>query len=198
MLKPGVRIETGDTISEKKYYHYGECIRYFDGLNEGIQEPPPFYRDLLMCAQREVMIWDTYVYAEDICLLDQVNHGVKVDILTTGSLDGKTYTGKLKKLSEEIKKIKNENRIDIRVRFLNTRTLQPKNGFRFHDRFLKVDDRYFMVGTSLQSHHSENDTGHSSTLCTTALMEITGERDRQILQTNFDKYWHSPYVENLL
>lgn len=51
-----------------------------------------------------------------------------------------------------------------------------------HDRFLIVDDRYFLVGTSWCYYSSQGAPG------TTGIYEITELDDKLLIQSMFDKY----------
>lgn len=51
-----------------------------------------------------------------------------------------------------------------------------------HDRFLIVDDRYFLVGTSWGYYSSQGAPG------TTGIYEITEVGDKLLIQSMFDKY----------
>ena len=59
----------------------------------------------------------------------------------------------------------------------------PNNvNYFLHDRFLIVDDRYFLVGTSWGYYSSQGAPG------TTGIYEITEYADKLLIQSMFDKY----------
>ena len=72
----------------------------------------------------------------------------------------------------------------ISLMYVDSKIHQGSNNVNYflHDRFLIVDDRYFLVGTSWGYYSSQGAPG------TTGIYEITEDGDKLLIQSMFNKY----------
>jgi len=165
------------------------CLRapgiwYYDRWEE-TQDPPEAYKYLISNAQREIWIWDPYINQQDIDFLSNISE----DVLVKGLTCFGSGTPKLQKLVSEASLISQKWKFYIKVRYYDKRMDGRDNSEPFHDRYLFVDERVFMVGASLEHHHRR--------LSTNAIVEITDEETRTLLKNRFNKCWKHEYTKEL-
>ena len=147
---------------------------------------PGLYGLLLESAQQRVYIWDPYCNddASQYDIFSHIRMPVDLLVLTNCSSD-KDY-----KMARAFNYIKQNlqtsilQNIQIKLMYVDSKIHNGTNfkNYNLHDRFLIIDDRYFLVGTSWGYYSSNGAPG------TTGIYEITETLDKQLVQTKFDKY----------
>lgn len=164
---------------------------YYDAMEEKRASGPTIYRKLVESARSNIDIWDTYLTKRDANLFNSIGSRIKVRILTTinqkGEID-KGYDNYFRFL-EEIKKIQAKNGFSLIVMGICKSSHQKLASARIpHDRFLFVDDRVFIVGSSLHYHSVENDNEHVLGVANTTITELLLDENKNILKNDFESY----------
>ena len=176
--------QLGAQLSQDKMEH-GTHYALFDHSNYGNVDPG-LYGLLLESARRRVHIWDPYCN-DDASQYDAFSHiNVALDllVLTNCSSD---KDDKMVRALEYIKQNVQSNILrdmHIRLMYVDSRIHNRANNvnYNLHDRFLIVDDKYFLVGTSWGYYSTKGAPG------TTGIYEVTDESDKRLIQDKFDKY----------
>lgn len=147
---------------------------------------PGLYGLLLESAQQRVYIWDPYCNddASQYDVFSHINVALDLLVLTNCSSD---KDDKMVRALEYIKQNVQSNilrDIHIRLMYVDSRIHNRANNvnYNLHDRFLIVDDKYFLVGTSWGYYSTKGAPG------TTGIYEVTDESDKRLIQDKFDKY----------
>lgn len=121
-------------------------------------------KDRITTATKELIIVDSWVDSDLFTLLENVQSGVQIQVLTTNMAgDFKLAGGKFKKQHEQAKK----------------GTLAVRSSSKFHDRFLIVDDKTFHLGASIK------DAGNKLFVMT----EIEGSDMKRKVSETISSYW---------
>ena len=125
---------------------------YFE-KKDGVE--PNYYQLLLSKATNKIIIWDPYFDQKDHELFEHVNHDhVKVEILTIcRDNQGKSD---VQGLTRDIKNTLNHGgfpNCTVKVRGFKNNPPRTRNGkfFKFHDRFLVIDNVCYLVGASMKN-----------------------------------------------
>ncbi|WP_378955749.1 hypothetical protein [Pelosinus sp. sgz500959] len=159
-------------------------IWYYDRWEE-TTNPPEAYKFLISNAQREILIWDPYINPQDIDFFINIPQDVSVKGLTC-------FGSRSRKEQELISRSRIASRdwnFHINVKYYDKSIDGGDNSDPFHDRYLFVDERVFMVGASIGHHHQR--------LSTNAIVEIIDSNARALVRHRFDKCWNHSYTKNL-
>lgn len=124
---------------------------------EGVD--PTYYQYLLSKAQREIAIWDPYFDLQAAKLFKNIkNDGVRIYILTRCDYEKSQDQEDVKAFAEKIKEVLAETGTsgwNVTVKgFKSSVVYYTRTGskeFPWHDRFLRVDDSFFIVGASMKN-----------------------------------------------
>ena len=147
---------------------------------------PGYYGILLESAQNRVYIWDPYCNddSNQYDVFSHIREPLDLVVLTNCSSD------KDQKMINGLNYIKQNiitsilSDMKISLMYVDSKKHNGHNNVNYflHDRFLIVDDRYFLVGTSWGYYSSQGAPG------TTGIYEITENADKLLIQSVFDKY----------
>lgn len=147
---------------------------------------PGLYGLLLESALQRVYIWDPYCNddASQYDVFSHINVALDLLVLTNCSSD------KDDKMVRSLRYIKQNVQsnilkdMQIRLMYVDSRIHNGANNvnYNLHDRFLIVDDKYFLVGTSWGYYSTKGAPG------TTGIYEVTDEYDKHLIQDKFDRY----------
>lgn len=176
--------QSGAQPSQDKMEH-GTHYALFDHSIHGNVDPG-LYGLLLESAQRRVYIWDPYCNddASQYDVFSHINVALDLLVLTNCSSD------KDSKMVRAFNYIKQNiqtsilQSMQIKLMYVDSKTHNGTNfkNYNLHDRFLIIDDRYFLVGTSWGYYSSKGAPG------TTGIYEVTEESDKRLIQNKFDRY----------
>ena len=176
--------QIGVQLSQDKMEH-GNHYALFDHSDYGNVDPG-LYGLLLESARQRVYIWDPYCNdeASQYDVFSHINTALDLLVLTNCSSDKDDKMvralGYIKQnvLSDILQDMK------IRLMYVDSKIHNEANNvnYNLHDRFLIVDDRYFLVGTSWGYYSAKGAPG------TTGIYEVTDLSDKLLIQSKFDKY----------
>lgn len=176
--------QIGVQLSQDKMEH-GNHYALFDHSDYGNVDPG-LYGLLLESARQRVYIWDPYCNdeASQYDVFSHINTALDLLVLTNCSSD------KDDKMVRALSYIKQNVLSDIlqdmkiRLMYVDSKIHNEANNvnYNLHDRFLIVDDRYFLVGTSWGYYSTKGAPG------TTGIYEVTDLSDKLLIQSKFDKY----------
>lgn len=176
--------QPGAQLSQDKMEH-GTHYALFDHSIHGNVDPG-LYGLLLESAHQRVYIWDPYCNddASQYDVFSHINVALDLLVLTNTSSD---KDDKMVRALGYIKQNVQSNilrNMQIKLMYVDSKIHNGVNNvnYNLHDRFLIIDDRYFLVGTSWGYYSSKGAPG------TTGIYEITETLDKQLIQTKFDKY----------
>ena len=165
---------------------------YYDAMEGEKISGPTIYRYLVESAKNEVGVWDTYLNASDAVLFNTLSANINLRILTTINQKGEPDQGydNYYRFLEEMKKIKKNNGFSFSMMGICKSTHQMLSTARIpHDRFLFIDDRVFVVGSSLHYHSIEADINRIGNIANTSITELTIDDNKKILKKDFESYW---------
>ena len=165
---------------------------YYDAMQEHRSSGPTIYRKLIESAENEIGVWDTYLKMEDASLFNTLSSSVRLRVLTLINQKGELDNGgdNYHRFLEKIEKIQDSNGFTLQVAGICKSTHQKLSTARVpHDRFLFIDSRVFIVGSSLYYHSIENDNSHILNIANTSIVELQDEDNREILRNDFESYW---------
>lgn len=176
--------QIGVQLSQDKMEH-GNHYALFDHSDYGNVDPG-LYGLLLESARQRVYIWDPYCNdeASQYDVFSHINTALDLLVLTNCSSDKDDKMvralGYIKQnvLSDILQDMK------IRLMYVDSKIHNEANNvnYNLHDRFLIVDDRYFLVGTSWGYYSTKGAPG------TTGIYEVTDLSDKLLILSKFDKY----------
>lgn len=172
---------------------------YYDAMEEKRVSGPTVYRELLESAHHNIDVWDSYLTKRDANLFNSIGARMKVRILTTINQKGEVDKGydNYFRFLEEIKTIQATNGFSLIVMGICRSSHQKLSSGRIpHDRFLFVDDRVFIVGSSLHYHSIEDDNEHVLDIANTTITELTLDENKKILKNDFESYWDKTNPKN--
>lgn len=164
---------TDNMVHGTQYSHY---------LRDDIAKPTPCYHERLLSeATNKVVIWDPYFHAPDTAIFRGLKNAVEVYVLSSKSKP-------LKDIYLDALIAETPNHLIPRVKshctfnfgFIDT-CKYGKELWNTHDRFLIVDDKYYLVGASVAHHLASHDS--------TGICRLRFRVDKQIVQNAFDKCW---------
>ena len=143
---------------------------------------------MLESARARVYVWDPYCNdnPNQYDVFSHIQEALDLVVLTNCSSekDQKMVNG-LNHIKQNIVTSILKN-MKISLMYVDSKKHNGPNNVNYflHDRFLIVDDRYFLVGTSWCYYSSQGAPG------TTGIYEVTEEGDKLLIQSMFDKYRH--------
>lgn len=178
-------INFGSSPSNSDKMQHGVNYSIFDHSIHG-NVNPGYYGILLESARNRVYIWDPYCNDNpnqyDVFSHIQVPLDLVVLTNCSSDRDAKMVNG-LNYIKQNIV-IGLLKEMKISLMYVDSKIHNGVNNLNYflHDRFLIVDNRYFLVGTSWCYYSSQGAPG------TTGIYEITEEGDKLLIQSMFDKY----------
>lgn len=164
---------------------------YFDHLHE-LNHPPGIYGYLLSTGKLEIKIWDSYIYKDDAEILRNIDPNVDVMILTSWGCDkAGNEPGKVTPLINNLCRVQSQIGFGLNLRVYN-KNYDPISGKNpFHDRFLFVDERVYVIGSSMEYHRRRMASTTISTVMDTGIKEFLNDK--------FDEIWkHSRTIGKLV
>ena len=181
------QINFGSSPSTTDKMQHGVNYSLFDHSIHGNVDPG-YYGILLESALNRVYIWDPYCNdsPNQYDVFSHIRKPLDLVVLTNCSSD------RNQKMVNGLNYIKQNiitgilRDMKISLMYVDSKIHNGQNNVNYflHDRFLIVDDRYFLVGTSWCYYSSQGAPG------TTGIYEITEEGDKLLIQSMFDKYRH--------
>lgn len=179
------QINFGSSPSTTDKMQHGVNYSLFDHSIYGNVDPG-YYGILLENAQNRVYIWDPYCNdnPNQYDVFSHIREPLDLVVLTNCSSD------RDQKMVNGLNYIKQNiitgilSDMKISLMYVDSKIHQGPNNVNYflHDRFLIVDNRYFLVGTSWGYYSSQGAPG------TTGIYEITENGDKLLIQSMFDKY----------
>ena len=178
------QINFGSSPSTTDKMQHGVNYALFDHSIYGNVDPG-YYGILLETAQNRVYIWDPYCNdSNQYDVFSHIREPLDLVVLTNCSSD------KDQKMVNGLNHIKQNiitgilSDMKISLMYVDSKIHNGPNNVNYflHDRFLIVDERYFLVGTSWGYYSSQGAP------CTTGIYEITEDGDKLLIQSMFDKY----------
>lgn len=179
------QINFGSSPSTTDKMQHGVNYSLFDHSIYGNVDPG-YYGILLESAQNRVYIWVPYCNdnSNQYDVFSHIREPLDLVVLTNCSSD------KDQKMVNGLNYIKQNiitsilSDMKISLMYVDSKIHQGPNNVNYflHDRFLIVDNRYFLVGTSWGYYSSQGAPG------TTGIYEITENADKLLIQSMFDKY----------
>lgn len=158
--------------------------RYWHFLNDGTKiEGPKLYGRLVSNAQDKIVIWDPYVFKEDISLLQNITSATELIIMTSCSA-GK-WTERKDIIYNELKiQVPSavKSNLMVSLGYINT-DVHGREKWQSHDRYLFIDDsEYFLIGSSMAHHRSLQSS--------TGILHLEHQSDCILVQDAFNKVYN--------
>lgn len=157
-------------------------VQYAHYLRSSATQPfPSFYEHLLSLATTRVIIWDPYFHDADTAIFRGLNAPVDVTVLSSKSASQKdSYLNKLFTETPNHLKASLTGNCTFSFGFID----KGRHGaevWNTHDRYLIIDNDYYLVGASVAHHLA----AHGST----GICKLMEHADKDIVQQAFDKCW---------
>ena len=191
LLLPSVEISYDSTVPVITEQFYCKTTNnglwYYDRLSHD-DSAPEIYKNLLAEANNTIRVWDPYLCGQDAALFDNIGSHIEIWILTY--LDSRQIKRAHSSFFDEIRLCQSHNRFSLHIAAIDSQKvnarLQKKAGKTLpHDRFLFIDERTFLVGSSLQYHSSIDAKGVSNTM----IYEVKETTNRKFLLDEFKSFW---------
>lgn len=157
-------------------------VQYAHYLRTSAVQPfPSYYEHLLSLATTRVIIWDPYFHKPDTAIFRGLNAPVEVTVLSSKSGNQKeVYLNNL--ISETPNHLKTSllGNCTFNFGFID-KGRYGAEVWNTHDRYLIVDDDYYLVGASVAHHLAAHDS--------TGICRLAEQTDKDIIQQAFDKCW---------
>ena len=154
-----------------------------------VQPFPTYYEQLLAQATDRVIIWDPYFHSPDTAIFRGLDASVEVTVLSSKRSKIKdTYLDGL--ITETPNHLKSHLRdtCTFNFGFIDT-DRHADDVWNTHDRFLIVDNDYYLVGASVAHHLA----AHGST----GICKLTSQKDKDVIQQAFDKCWQICVLDSM-
>ena len=164
--------------------------QYAHYLRDSLSKPAPnYYGHLVSFATRKITIWDPYFHDVDTSIFESITHTVDVYVLSSKSISSKeSYLNSL--IAQTGNNIDDSVKGTCQFYFGFIDKSRHQDGmWNTHDRFLIVDDRYFLIGASIAHHLAPHDS--------TGICELTEQNDKDIVQNAFDQCWNVCVSDNM-
>ena len=148
---------------------------------------PSFYKDIISTAKKKIQILDPYFHVSDAVIFSGITSRLDIEIVTMVTFRGTNATY----LADTVSSIEtdlagNPNKTNTSVKICtipdkySTGTDHAKyDEWRFHDRMLIIDDKYFyLVGSSVEYHHDLK--------ASTGIYEVYHVDDKNLMRTKYD------------
>lgn len=196
LAAPEVKTEdTTTTLSSGKEDHYcktaGQGLWFFDRLEHN-DSGPTIYRHLLEQAERCIRIWDPFLKDTDISLFQNIQADIDIRILTC--YDSTQIKLQHQGFINEMTILQAAKHFNVKIAAIDKHKLNSRGFHSYgpsipHDRFLFIDNRAFIVGSSLQYHSVENTRINTDSVSTTIIYEIQDPEQCNFLLNEFESYW---------
>jgi hypothetical protein len=182
---PTPAIMTGASFSREHRCLCAPGLWYYDRWEERIN-PPQVYSFLLSQASDVVKIWDPYVHLEDLDILRNIPDGVSLQWLSAyGWSNLGSSNHKLDKIIDKVKLVHSTWNFDIEIRFFNRHLDGGDDSLPFHDRYLVLDNKVYMVGASIEYHRRR--------MSSTAIAEVSDSLAKNLVLSRFEDCWGHRY-----
>ncbi|MCI1751028.1 MAG: hypothetical protein LKI17_06880 [Megasphaera cerevisiae] len=182
----------------------GEGMWYYDSFRKH-SSGPTIYRELLQSATDKIWIWDSYLHRGDADLFRNISKMINIRILTSfGRVPNTTNIPKeYQDFVSAISTMQQQYEFGLQLAFINLRNVGWNSAKKLpHDRFLFIDNKVYIVGSSMEYHSVErNDDIRIKSIANTLIYEIKEESNRKILHNDFKSFWETPknqYIEFLI
>lgn len=157
-------------------------VQYAHYLRTSTVQPfPSYYEHLLSLATTRVIIWDPYFHKPDTAIFRGLNVPVEVTVLSSKSGNQKeVYLNNL--ISETPNHLKASliGNCTFNFGFID-KGRYGAEVWNTHDRYLIVDNDYYLVGASVAHHLAAHDS--------TGICKVAEQADKDIIQQAFDNCW---------
>ena len=157
-------------------------VQYAHYLRASVTQPfPTYYEYLLSLASTRVIIWDPYFHKTDTEIFRGLNAPVEVHVLSSKSGSQK---------DDYLNSLISENSNHLKACLIGNCTFNfgfidkgryGADVWNTHDRYLIVDNDYYLVGASVAHHLKAHDS--------TGICKLAKQADKEIIQQAFDKCW---------
>lgn len=206
LLRPQIQTNVGlGTSAESTTYFCepgGEGLWYYDSFKKHLSGPT-IYRELLQSATNRIWIWDSYLHKGDADLFSNISETINIRILTSfGKGKNTDIPRDYQEFFDAIRNMQQNCEFGLQLAFINTRHIGWNSAKKLpHDRFLFIDDRVYIVGSSMEYHSVEENDDRINSIANTLIYEIKEEPNRKILRNDFKSFWEAPknqYIETLI
>lgn len=159
-------------------YHFYD-VR--DKNGKQVKDFPDYYSILISQAKQSIRIWDPYFHEIDDCKLFSGVTANKIEIKIVTSLDHNPNRPQDKQTVDDYSKYIERNLPkSVAAAEIAIRAYSHND---WHDRFLIIDDRYFLVGASVYN-QLNNNLSHG-------IYEVINPKDKDLILRKFNQYYTS-------
>lgn len=166
---------------ESRTHDKGAFYHFYDVRNkrrEEVKPNPDFYTILISQAKQFIKIWDPYFHETEDCEVFKAVKASNIIIKVVASLDHKNRFQDRQSVTDYCKNI--ESNLPAAVKSA-TITVLAHDRNDWHDRFLIIDDRCFLVGASVNN-QLKNNLSHG-------IYEVTNQDDKKLIKDRFEIYF---------
>lgn len=166
---------------ESQTHDKGAFYHFYDVRNKrrnDVKPNPDFYAILISQAKHFIKIWDPYFHETEDCEVFKAVAASNITIIIVTSLDRKTRLQDKQSVIDYCNNI--ESNLPAAVKTA-TITVLAHDRNDWHDRFLIIDDRCFLVGASVNN-QLKNNLSHG-------IYEVTNQVDKKLIKDKFDIYF---------
>lgn len=177
---------------------------YYDALDGSKVSGPTIYRDLVESAENVIDIVDPYLREQDSTLFVNISSSVNIRILTSmHQTDRRNIICNRNNFVRSMKNIQLTKGFGLKISAIDgSRHSSASKSRNFHDRYLFIDDRVFLIGSSMHYHSIEGNANLLDGIANTSVTELFGPENKKLIKEVFEQYWdsrdiHSSYCINL-
>lgn len=168
----------------------GKRYRYFLKKDYNVTgAAPSFYKDIISIAKSRIQILDPYFHVGDADIFSGITSRLDIEIVTMVSLRGlhaSYLTDTVSAIESVLAGNSHKPNTSIKICTIpdhNSPNLSPEHAiyeeWRFHDRMLIIDDKYFyLVGSSVEYHLNLKSS--------TGIYEVYHVDDKNLMRLKFD------------
>lgn len=157
-------------------YHFYD-VR--DKKGKQVKDNPDYYSILISQAKESIRIWDPYFHEDTDCEVFQSVTANDISIMLVTSLDKNRNKPQDNQTVDDYSKYIERNLPNTVTKAKITIRAYEHNDW--HDRFLIIDDRYFLVGASVFNQYN-NYLSHG-------IYEVTNQKDKDLILGKFNLYF---------
>lgn len=159
-------------------YHFYDLM---DKKGKSEKDYPDYYSILISQAKQTIRIWDPYFHENDDCKMFRDVTASNIEIMIVTSLDHNPNRPQDSQTVDDYSKYIERNLPkSVATADITIRAYDHNN---WHDRFLIIDDRYFLVGASVYN-QLHNNLSHG-------IYEVTNPKDKELILRKFNQYYSS-------
>lgn len=167
-----------DVFTKEFNMYKGEHYHFYC-KPEGSGATPSLYQEILKQAEHKVYIWDSYFRKDDAAIFGNLSRsGIAIKIITEQS------GGSLEDFKNDCVTVMETAMTSAIKSGCTLNVAHPKDtvkAWQTHDRFLLVDDKVYLVGSSVNY--------YTSLQKSTGACEVVSEIDKDLIKKAFDYYW---------